>query len=69
MSEKMGMKQLVSFARHCACILAVNDKKYLAEHKVMALEQPPFSLELTPPNFFLFLRLKKFSKRTKFCKH
>jgi hypothetical protein len=32
--------------------------QYLATHNVMTLERPPCSLDLLPPNFFLFLRIK-----------
>uniref|UniRef100_A0A493T2K1 Histone-lysine N-methyltransferase SETMAR n=2 Tax=Anas TaxID=8835 RepID=A0A493T2K1_ANAPP len=31
---------------------------YLAQHKVATLPQPPYSPDLAPPDFFLFLRIK-----------
>uniref|UniRef100_A0A8C3CC15 Transposase n=1 Tax=Cairina moschata TaxID=8855 RepID=A0A8C3CC15_CAIMO len=32
--------------------------EYLAQHKVAMLPQPPYSPDLAPPDFFLFLRIK-----------
>ncbi|XP_068528923.1 histone-lysine N-methyltransferase SETMAR-like [Anas acuta] len=35
---------------------------YLAQHKVAMLPQPPYSPNLAPPDFFLFLRIKSMLK-------
>jgi hypothetical protein len=51
----VATKQLVSSARQLTYMLVVGGQKYLAKHNVMALEHPSYSLDLTSPNFLLFL--------------
>jgi hypothetical protein len=42
-------------------------KKYSAKHNVMVLEHRPHSLDLSPPDFFLFPQLKNVLKGKKFA--
>jgi len=41
-------------------------QEFLAKNNIAVLEQPPYSLDLAPCDFFLFPKLKKVIKRTCF---
>jgi hypothetical protein len=45
------------------CTLVVVVKWYLANNNVMVLDQLPYSLDLSPPDFFLVSTPKKCSER------
>jgi hypothetical protein len=42
-------------------------KNFLAKNNVTAMEQPPYSTDLAPADFYLFLQLKSASKGWGFC--
>jgi [histone H3]-lysine36 N-dimethyltransferase SETMAR len=45
---------------------ALSIVEYLAKHNVPLVPQPPYSPDLSPPDFFLFPRLKRFLKGHRF---
>ena len=45
---------------------ALGIREFLAKNNIAVLEQPPYSPDLTPCDFFLFPKLKKVIKRTTF---
>lgn len=59
---KMGTKQLVSSARQRTCTSVACGQKAPCQAQCTALEHPPYSPDLSPPDLFLFLRLKSVLK-------
>ena len=45
---------------------AVGIREFLAKNNIAVLEQPPYSPDLAPCDFFLFPKLKKVIKETRF---
>ena len=45
---------------------ALGIREFLAKHNIAVLEQPPYSPDLAPCDFFLFPKLKKVIKGTRF---
>jgi len=45
---------------------AVSINEFLAEKRILVVPQPPYSPDLSPCNFFLFLRLKNHLKGCNF---
>ncbi|KAJ4442525.1 hypothetical protein ANN_04112 [Periplaneta americana] len=45
---------------------AIIVKNFLARHNITALDHPPYSPDLSPPDYFLFLRLKSHLKGRRF---
>jgi len=42
-------------------------KDFLAKENVTTLEHPPYSPDMSPPDFYLFPRIKSSSKGRRFC--
>jgi len=49
------------------CHTAVSINEFLAEKSIPVVPQPPYSLDLSPCDFFLFPRLKNHLKGRHFC--
>ena len=45
---------------------ALGIREFLAKNNIAVLEQPPYSLDLAPCDFFLFPKLKQVIKGTRF---
>jgi hypothetical protein len=45
---------------------ALSVKRYLAKNNIPVMEHPPYSPNLAPCDFFLFLKIKSAVKGTKF---
>jgi transposase len=45
---------------------ALSVRQFLAKHPIPTIPQPPYSPHLSPPDFFLFLKLKITLKRRRF---
>ena len=45
---------------------ALGNREFLAKNDIAVLEQPPYSPDLVPCDFFLFLKLKEVIKGTRF---
>jgi hypothetical protein len=60
----MGTKWLDSSAQQCTRTSVVGVQKVPSQHD--ALEHPPYYPDLSPPDFFLFARLKCVQKAQRF---
>ncbi|KAJ4448795.1 hypothetical protein ANN_00186 [Periplaneta americana] len=65
-SRKVGRKNWFLMHDNAPAHRAIIVKNFLARHNITALDHPPYSPDLSPPDYFLFPRLKSHLKGRRF---